>query len=266
MEFQPPNECNGANMRIDYSEPKKSYVSGPSSTPKPAKPSYSFPYGVIIVTGLFTFISGFGIGWFFSQKAAKKSFQAAIEQNSLESSQKQVAAQPPPTQPDANQNPQNQTPPQATTPAPQGGTPTGSEQPLSFYKTLPGGQKNNIIGSGINNKDEQGKPIQAPVPANAVKHPQPATTKPQPDKAAANRAKSGGNNFTVQVASYSLKSEAENMKIKLANKGYDVFIVESNLGDRGIFYRVRVGRNLTHEVAKELSAKLGKSSNVVPNM
>jgi len=39
--------------------------------------------------------------------------------------------------------------------------------------------------------------------------------------------------FTVQVASFPLKPEAETLKSKLAGKGYDVFISESKQGDKG---------------------------------
>jgi cell division protein FtsN len=69
----------------------------------------------------------------------------------------------------------------------------------------------------------------------------------------------------VQVASLSLKSEAEELKTKLANKGYSVHIVESNQGSKGIWYRVRVGRGLEQEVARELAGKFGKGAMAIPD-
>jgi cell division septation protein DedD len=66
------------------------------------------------------------------------------------------------------------------------------------------------------------------------------------------------------MASFPLKSEAEALKGKLASKGYHVFIVESNQGDKGTWYRVRVGKKLDQAAAKELAGKLGKSAMVIP--
>ena len=67
------------------------------------------------------------------------------------------------------------------------------------------------------------------------------------------------------VASFPLKSEAETLKNKVAAKGYHVFIVESNQGDKGTWYRVRVGKRLDHEADKELAGKLGKTALVIPD-
>jgi len=256
-------------MRIDYSEPKKSYVT-PQSTNRPRKEPAGRLTVILVVTGLATFAAGFGSGWFLSQRAAKKSFQAAMEQTSLESSPQQDAASakkavpPQPAAPAPTQPPQQQ-----TGAAPPNGQ-TMPEPPLSFYKTLPSGQKNNVMGSGINAREDKGKqPLQAAVPLNVTKPAQPANeaAKPGAEKSAAEkpaRQESGGG-FTVQVASYTLKSEAEAIRSKLAGRGYNVFITESNQGDKGTWYRVRVGRRLEQDAAKELSGKLGKGAIVIPD-
>lgn len=265
-------------MRIDYSEPKQSYVAGPGkSKPRPRKDPVGIVSSLVVITGVITFLVGFGTGWFFSQKSAKKSFQAATAQNSLENSPKQASAPvpPPQTKPQPTQQPESGQPqpaPGVAAPQTAPGGQTSPEPPLSFYKTLPSGEKNNIMGSGINTKNEKGKqPLQAAIPSNLVKQPQPpgATAKPaaeksQPgDRSPAKAGEAGG--FTVQVASYSLKSEAETLRSKLANKGYNVAIVESNQGDKGTWYRVRVGRKLEQEAAKELAGKLGRSAMVIPD-
>jgi cell division septation protein DedD len=67
------------------------------------------------------------------------------------------------------------------------------------------------------------------------------------------------------MASLSLKSEAETLKNKYASKGYNVYIVESNQGNKGIWYRVRVGKGLDQEAAKELAGKLGKGAMAIPD-
>ena len=266
-------------MRIDYSEPKQSYVAGQSKTkPRPRKEPVGMMTSLIVIAVIIAFLGGFGTGWFFSQKSAKKSFQAATEQNSLENSPKPSTAPTPTPQPKpqpTQQPPENGQP----QPAPTGTAPQSPasgqilpEPPLSFYKNLPSGQKNNIIGSGVNTKDEKAKqPLQAAIPTNLSRQPQPsapsnkpATEKTQPtDKPSAKSNDASG--FTVQVASYSLKSEADSLRSKLANKGYNVAIVESNQGDKGIWYRVRVGRKLDQEAAKELANKLGRSAMVIPD-
>lgn len=251
-------------MRIDYSEPKKAYVT-PQGSNRPRKEPMGMVTTLVIVTGVITFIAGFGTGWFLSQKAAKKSFQAATEQNSLESSPQNPAAVPPkpvqPVQPTvaAPQDPQTNQVPPAGAPAP--------DPQLSFYKNLPSGQKNTALGSGINTKEDQPKsPLQAAIPSNVNRPTVPGgsdAAKPASDKPAAKQPDSS--TYTVQVASFPLKSEAEAMKGKLAAKGYNVFISESNLGDKGIWYRVRVGKKLEQAAAKELAGKLGKGSQVMPD-
>lgn len=253
-------------MRIDYSEPKKSYVSARPSN-RPRKEPVSLLTTLIIATGIIAFIGGFGTGWFFSQRAAKKSFQAATMQNSLESAPNREVPQPKTQQPpvQANAIPQNSS--TQANPAAQ----AAQETPLSFYKTLPSGQRLNAIGSGINPGDDKAKqPLQAAIPSNLIKPPPPApdtrpdTEKnPAADKTPAKPREVAG--FTVQMASYTLKSEAEAVKGKLAGKGYHAFISESNQGDKGIWYRVRVGRKMEQEAAKELAARLGKGAMVIPD-
>jgi cell division protein FtsN len=266
-------------MRIDYSEPKKAYVTSQGAS-RPRKEPAGFYKYVIVAAVVTAFIAGFGTGWFLSQKSAKKSFQAANEQSSLENSPKKDFVPPPkppqPVQPPAVLQPVTdpataQQPTAGAQQNPAGGpAPTAPDQPLSFYKSLPSGQKGNVLGSGINIKEDRAKqPLQAPIPANMSK-PVPqelskaAVEKPSgAEKPAAKNPENTG--LTVQVASFPLKSEAETLKSKLAGKGYNPYIVESHQGDKGTWYRVRVGRRLETEAAKELSAKLGKSSMVIPD-
>jgi cell division protein FtsN len=253
-------------MRIDYSEPKKSYVTAQGSARPRKEPARLFTT-MLVAGGVIIFIAGFGTGWFLSQKSAKKSFQAATEQNSLENSPKKEAAPPPKPAPTAQPASQPQPPadPAAAqqTPAAPG---TTTEPPLSFYKTLPSGQKSNVLGSGINTKDDKGKqPLQAAIPSNMVRQPAADSQKPPADKPAGAEKVAAGTVFTVQVASFPLKSEAETLKNKLAGKGYSVYISESHQGDKGTWYRVRVGRKLDQEAARELAGKLGKSSQVFPD-
>ncbi|MBT1071207.1 SPOR domain-containing protein [Pelotalea chapellei] len=256
-------------MRIDYSEPKQSYVAG-QNKPRPRKESVALMTTVVIVTGIIMFIAGFGTGWFFSHRAAIKSFQAATSQTSLENSPKQVAEKP-----TLVPQPQTPVPPQKTaadtsTSAPQTAPQPPPEPALSFYKTLPSGQKNTALGSGINSETKTKQPLQAAIPSNvarqsAVESSQSTADRPAPPSPDKPAAKLTDTKYTVQLASFSLRSEAEVLKNKLAGKGYNAFINESNQGDKGIWYRVRVGKKLESEAAKELAGKLGKGAIVIPD-
>lgn len=260
-------------MRIDYNEPKKSYTSPQAIGNRTRKESSSPLMLAVVITGIVCLAIGFGSGWLLSQRYTKKGFLAAMEQQSLENSPQPAAAPPtaPPIAPQATAPPQpsqpnGTTPPAATQPAP--------ETPFSFYKNLPSGQKSTVLGSGINAtaNTNMKQPLQAAIPSNLSKsaHPQtaptPAAAKPvapaPPEKAA---ARPETESFTVQIASYGLKSEADTMKSKLASKGYSAYVVESNQGDKGIWYRVRVGKKLEQEAAKELAAKLGKGAIPIPD-
>lgn len=265
-------------MRIDYSEPKKSCSSPQPSQSRPRRESSGGVFIIVSVTALLCFGIGFGSGWMLSQRSAKKGFQAALAQQSFESSPQQIKAQPPqPQPPPAASSPQPagaQAPQTAATmpvPASTSGGQSAPAPPLSFYKSLPSGQKNNVMGSGINSKED--KPakqlLQAAMPTNMNKPAAPAgeeNTQKQPAQAAqAKPVRPDSSGLTVQVASYSLKSEAETMRGKLAAKGYNVSIVESHLADKGIWYRVRVGRHLDADAAKELAAKIGKGAIAIPD-
>ncbi len=263
-------------MRIDYSEPKKSSCSSHHGDQnRPRKESSGGVLIAVFITGFLCLGVGFGSGWMFSQRSAKKGFKAAMEQQSLENSPLQAKAQPSPQHPAAPVPPQQ---PQgigsAQHPAAAGRTQTAVDPPLSFYKTLPSGQKNNVMGSGINSRDEKPakQQLQAAMPANISRpappendeniQKQPVQNAPAKPSAA---TRSNTSNLTVQVASFSLKSEAETLRSKLAAKGYNVSIVESHLGDKGTWYRVRVGKRLDPDSAKELAGKIGKGAIAIPD-
>ena len=259
-------------MRIDYSEPKQAYVAAHGNK-RPRKEPVGLITTIVIITGVVTFSVGFGTGWFFSQRAAKKAFQAATQQKSLENSPPQEAVQTatkpqsalPTAAPGVSQPPQQGAP--NTQPA--SSTQTTPDPPLSFYKTLPSEQKGSVLGSGINTRDDKGKqPLQAAIPSNLSRPSQSGNNATKPlttDKQQAAADKTQQSGFTVQVASYNLKTEAEAAKNKLAGKGYNVTVVESHQGDKGTWYRVRVGKRLEQDAAKELAGRLGKGAIVIPD-
>ena len=241
-------------MRIDYSEPRQSYgssSSGSGSNPRKSDSSSSTSLLFLCILAGIIFFTGFGTGWFFSQKAAKKAFRAAMEQQSLESAPKDGKKT---TEQPAQQPPQaSATPPTVTAGQPaQQASPTG-QVPLSFFESLPKGQKQTVLGSGINEKP---KPAAPPAP----QPPQTTTT-----AAKTSEVKPAGSGFLVQVAAFSNIKEAESTKAKLAAKGYSASISETNLKDKGTWYRVRVGRHLDKEAASEIASRVGSGAKVVPD-
>lgn len=243
-------------MRIDYSEPRQSSGSSSSSissSPRKADSSSSSNLIFMCVLAGFIFFTGFGTGWFFSQKAAKKAFRAAMEQQSLESAPKD--GKKPADQPTQQPPQASATPPTAITtgqPAQQA-APTG-QVPLSFFESLPKGQKQTVLGSGINEKPKPAAASPAPQPPQAPA----AATKPSDTKAA-------NSGFLVQVAAFANIKEAENTKAKLAAKGYSASISETNLNDKGTWYRVRIGRHLDKEAASEIAGRVGSGAKVLPD-
>jgi cell division protein FtsN len=69
--------------------------------------------------------------------------------------------------------------------------------------------------------------------------------------------------FTVQVASYRMRPQAEALRESLASAGHDARIVEGDA--HGPVYRVQVGEFPTREAARALAARLsGERSSVAP--
>lgn len=181
----------------------------------------------------------------------------------------------------------------AVTPAVSKGPPaaenTGSikEPMLTFYETLPKGNRE-LIGSGLNLPRPLGPPVakvappQKPAPVakeaphtesveqtrEATKAPVNAqeTTKSRETSAGEATVKEdkGKGKFVVQVASYHMRKEAEELRDRLKTGGITAYIVESNLPEKGTFYRVRIGRHLNQKAAQEMAVKFGKEAIVIP--
>ncbi|MBJ6727521.1 SPOR domain-containing protein [Geomesophilobacter sediminis] len=142
--------------------------------------------------------------------------------------------------------------------------PAGAE-PLTFYHTLPQGGKA-ALGSGMNPKKDDKKsnavttvPVAAPAPADAA-----GGAAGAPSAAgAAGAAKEGGTRYVVQTASYRDKKEAEAAREKLSGKGLAAYVVESNTPEKGLWFRVRIGKHLSREEAKGLAGNAGQGAIVV---
>ena len=123
---------------------------------------------------------------------------------------------------------------------------------LTFYYTLPKGTP--PLGSGINAPRKNNPPVHAAGSEPVL------AMKPAPLKRVDERT---GKKFTVQVASYQSKKDAETVQSRLSAGGMAAYIVESTLPDKGMWYRVRVGKNLEHAMATTMAAKAGNGAIVV---
>jgi cell division septation protein DedD len=161
------------------------------------------------------------------------------------------------------------------------------EPMLTFYETLPKGNRE-LIGSGLNLPKPlepaapKAAPVQKPAPVakeapTAQPAPLPRETAKVPVKSAettkgketpageaAVKEDNGKGKFVVQVASYHVRKEAEELRDRIKSGGLNAYIVESNLPEKGTFYRVRIGRHLDQKAAQELAEKAGKGSIVIP--
>ena len=262
-------------MVMDYRERK------PVSKNRPRKQPLGFFAFIIIVAISISFAAGFGTGWLVFRPT--KSQLASAQQQSATSDQPGQA-------PPAAGQPQN---PEAQS--------TG-EPPLTFYETLPKGSRA-VIGSGLNpSSNAPAFTTHPPTPPQAtqvVQPPQPVVppspqpvqpavklpvvAKPlegkenagQPKPAVKSKASplspvvpvktsTSRETFSVQVASQKDRKEAEAVRDRLVARGMAAYIVESHLPDKGVWYRVRVGRGLEQGAAGEMATKAGKGAIIIP--
>jgi cell division protein FtsN len=226
-------------MVLDYCERR------PVSKNRPKKQPIGMLMLLIVGGIVVSFLAGFAGGWFFGGRAARKASQSAA------AAAKNVETAVPVPQP----------------------KPAGQDVPLTFYQTLPNGAKA-VLGSGLNpSKAGEGQAQAVAVPPNVQEQKQaPAAVPPNPEakakttpstKPVANGQTVGDGTFCVQVASLKDKKEAEITKAKLMAKGLAAYILESTVQDRGVWYRVRLGKHLKQSEAGELAAKAGKGAIII---
>lgn len=245
-------------MVIDYSEHK------PVNKNRPRKqPAAIFLFSLFVAVSI-SFTLGVATGWLIFRPVQKS---GAVMPNASAN---------------VNQKAEAPAPNKLQTPAEPAGK--AMEPTLTFYETLPKGNKE-LMGSGLNlPKGAEKSPAKAPAPkvkppASAAKPSgslEPATqnkeavkppakpSEPASAKETAGRGGEGKARFAVQAASYRQKKEAEEARDRLKEDGIPAYIVESNIPEKGTWYRVRVGRHLDQETARELAEKAGKGSIIVP--
>lgn len=149
------------------------------------------------------------------------------------------------------------------------------EEKLTFYDNLSRGETI-PLGSGINLPPEEENPV-AEKPqeekASVTTQTEPvAKVAPKPEKVVAPVATVSipkeippadiNGSYSVQVGSFSSVADAGRLKKSVVAKGYSAFIVEADLGAKGIWYRVRLGPYADADVAKKAMLIADKKDNI----
>lgn len=127
--------------------------------------------------------------------------------------------------------------------------------PLTFFDTLPRGQEP-PLGSGINRAPVTPAPRPAdPAPAPVAQVP--ATTPvPSAVTASSGPAVSAEGRYVVQVGSFRAVEDARTLRDRLVRKNYPVFVQQADLGDKGIWHRVRIGPYAESADAQRVATRL----------
>jgi cell division protein FtsN len=131
-------------------------------------------------------------------------------------------------------------------------TPGPDKDRFDFYKILPGGEEPRIAG------DKKASP---PAPAKAGESPKaqdrPADKVAAAEPSAAKGAKPG-ERFWLQAGSFTLESDAENLKARLALAGWEAQVQTGTLQDKSVRYRVRLGPYDNPEELNRMKAELAR--------
>jgi DedD protein len=130
-------------------------------------------------------------------------------------------------------------------------------------------------------EDPAETPTPAPGPVNLLDEPTPATPEPTPEpmpaptpmpipstqatpiaKSAPTPPAAGG--WTVQLSAHQSASEAAGRQNKWLAKGIKAYVVKIDLGGKGVWHRVRVGKFATKAGAQEFADAIGKKENIKP--
>lgn len=150
------------------------------------------------------------------------------------------------------------------------------EQKLSFYDDL---SKETVpLGSGINLPPEEKKatesvqpPIDLPdqpiVKKTVAKVEKPIEKKETPavetESTSTELPKVDANgSHAVQIGSFGSAGDALSLKKKMLAKGYPAFVVEADLGKKGLWYRVRIGPYRDGTAAKQAQKVLDEKEKV----
>jgi hypothetical protein len=97
-------------------------------------------------------------------------------------------------------------------------------------------------------------------PGRTVPVDKPAGDKPAPDKGARREAAS---HFTLQLSAFPEKADAEEFMHRIQAAGYRPFVVASEIPNKGVFYRVRVGDYSSRQAALDAKAEFERKQRLI---
>jgi len=110
-------------------------------------------------------------------------------------------------------------------------------------------------------------PAPAPAPAAAPKKDPPAKeakdSKDTKEASAKDRDKDKKTKFTLQISSFQERAEADALLARLSASGYKPYIVMSNVPDKGVFFRVRIGEYGSKSDAQDAKAEFEKKQHLL---
>jgi cell division septation protein DedD len=214
----------------------------------------------LLVLVLVVSLASFTLGVIVGQRGAQRDL--SLKQQTAE--KVLVAKLPSQTESQVTQQPATQPGENQPTEAP------SNQTKLTFYDNL-AKESSAPLGSGINLPPQEKLPVsQLPIalPENpivkketskvatidaSVATRQPVTGQPKIDPQGS---------YSVQVGSFAAAGDAGKLKQTLLNKGYPVFMVEADLGKKGIWYRVRLGPYADNDAAKAMQLLVEKQDKI----
>jgi len=106
------------------------------------------------------------------------------------------------------------------------------------------------------------KPVAKPAPKPAPKPVAKAKSTSDPLGTLAKKVTTG--DYVVQIASFKKKEYADSERAKLKNIIPDVFVVKADLGEKGIWYRVRCYKGINYQEAKAKAASIAARTSHKP--
>ena len=119
------------------------------------------------------------------------------------------------------------------------------------------------IGSGGGKKPPDGLPGRKPEQAEKQKQEGSRTVAAKKEEPPAKTA-GASVRYTIQTASYSDRTMAEEDVRSLKRRGYAAFVAETSIAGKGTWYRVRIGSFSSRESAEKLANDLRTKENITP--
>jgi cell division septation protein DedD len=83
------------------------------------------------------------------------------------------------------------------------------------------------------------------------------------DKDSADKPKEKKGKFTLQISSFQERADADALVAKLGASGYKPYLIMSNVPDKGVFFRVRIGEFTSKSDAQDAKSEFEKKQHLL---